>query len=78
MARGDVTGCVGSLAAHWRVVWEAEDRTEGIGPRGFNGRNTQTFGLPGLRPVAPSLRSGSARRHSRHEGSARLRGRHHP
>ena len=30
-------------------------------PKAFNGRNTQTFGLPGLRPVAPSLRSGYGR-----------------
>ena len=63
---GVVTGCFDSQAAEDRpVARDSTDRTrQGVGPGiffGFNGRNTQTSGLPGLRPVAPSLRSGYGR-----------------
>ena len=53
------------LAVDRPVVRVSEDRARrGVGPGHFlrfNGRNTQTSGLPGLRPVAPSLRSGYGR-----------------
>ena len=61
---GAVAGRFDPLAAHRRVARDLADRArQGVGLSifyGFNGRNTQTSGLPGLRPVAPSLRSGNA------------------
>ena len=62
---GAVTGRFDSLAVDRPGVRAPKDHARrGVGPDHFlrfNGRNTQTCGLPGLRPVAPSLRSGYGR-----------------
>ena len=57
---GPLLTVIDPLAADRPGVRHSEDHARpGDEPKAFNGRNTQTSGLPGLRPVAPSLRSGN-------------------